>query len=623
MVIKRFRIPRFVEGRWFALIDLGLVLISGALWYGWPELNAWPLLLGMMPWGIRLAVGYTPVRQTPLNVPLLLFFLTALVGVWAAYDRDSALDKFWIIVSALLLFFALANQPRTNVWHIAGAFGFLGFTLACFFLFSHDWGTSPAKFEIINRVANQWMAVRPVNLPSTIHPNGAAGIMAMMTPFILAGGVYSWRKRSTIIVVLAAIASAVVMFGLWLTSSRGAWIALGVVFLCWLFWEGSGIIAKQNKIKQGVLFTLALFFVAFFSFEMIFISPGSLDLLPSNSGNASLDSRQQLIRDTIYLIEDFPITGGGLGSFPGLYSQYILVVPFFNLVFSHNIFLDVALEQGVLGATALATVFLMTAYLLIRHLTQASCKDTLSDLLTLALLGGLGVLTIHGLVDDVVYGNRGSPLIFLFSGLTMGLIHTKTPPDSRESVTERLRSYIKRYLGQRSGGFIFVGLLLLVIGSAFSLRGIVLGTWYSNLGAVGLARVELATWPMGEWAVTIAESELNSPEKNFQHALAHLPDQRTAYHRLGIIAMMRQDFTDAVSHLERAYTRDENHRGIKKALAYSYLWEGEFGDAEPLLADLPEAREELSVYVWWWGTKGRSDLSIIAERMLMMLDDAG
>ena len=623
MVIKRFRIPRFIESRWFALIDLGLVLISGALWYGWPELNAWPLLLGLMPWGIRIAAGHPPIQRTPLNIPLLLFVLTAIVGVWAAYDRETALGKFWIIVSAVLLFFALANQPRANLWLIAGTVGFLGFALACFFLLSHDWGEAAVKFETINQVSTRWMTIRPFSFPSKIHPNGAAGIMAMTIPFILALGLYSWRKRNVIIVILAAIAFPLATFGLWLTSSRGAWGALGAVLLCWLFWEGSGVIAKRIQLKQGVLFAIALSLVLLFSLVMVLLSPGPLDSLRNNGGYASLDSRQQLARDAIYLVEDFPITGGGLGSFPGLYSQYILVVPFFNLINSHNIFLDAALEQGVLGAVLLIIIFLVTAYLLIRYLTQASLKSNPSHLLALALLSGLGVVSIHGLVYDVLYGNRGSTLVFLFSGLTMGLIRMEAAPNSQESVTERLRRHIKRYLGQRSGGIIVVGLLILVFGSGFSLRDIFLGTWYANLGAVELARVELETWPTNEWGVMTSETELDSLEKNFHRALVHQPDQRTAHYRLGLIAMMRQDFSTAVSHLGQAYAHAIGHHGIKKNLGFSYVWHGDYESAKTYLTDIPEAKEELSVYVWWWGTQGRSDLSLKAEHMLEMLNSAG
>ena len=67
--------------------------------------------------------------------------------------------------------------------------------------------------------------------------------------------------------------------------------------------------------------------------------------------------------DTSYVIlaGDFPFTGGGLGAFSGLYSTYILVifVPLFT--YSHNFFLDVAVEQGWFGLAALVVMLVGSA----------------------------------------------------------------------------------------------------------------------------------------------------------------------------------------------------------------------------------------------------------------------
>lgn len=139
------------------------------------------------------------------------------------------------------------------------------------------------------------------------------------------------------------------------------------------------------------------------------------------------------------------------------------------------------------------------------------------------------------------------------------------------------------------------------------------------MGAVELARVELETWPTDEWTDTIAEVELDSPETRFQRALTYRPEQRTARHRLGLMAMMHQDFTKAIHQLEQAYIGATNHHGIKKNLAFAYAWQGEYESAEALFADIPEARGELGVYVWWWGTQGRDDLARNASMMLMLL----
>jgi hypothetical protein len=84
--------------------------------------------------------------------------------------------------------------------------------------------------------------------------------------------------------------------------------------------------------------------------------------------------------------------------------------------------------------------------------------------------------------------------------------------------------------------------------------------------------------------------------------------------------MLRRDFSTATSYLETAYNIDDGHRGISKALGYGYTWSGEFDLAAPLLAQIPEAGQELSTYIWWWETQGRGDLAENANSMLAYLD---
>jgi len=54
---------------------------------------------------------------------------------------------------------------------------------------------------------------------------------------------------------------------------------------------------------------------------------------------------------------------------------------------------------------------------------------------------------------------------------------------------------------------------------------------------------------------------------------------------------------------------DQDHRGIRKALGYSYAWSGQYDQAVALLGDLPEVREvEMDAHIWVWKTQGRDDL---------------
>jgi hypothetical protein len=71
-----------------------------------------------------------------------------------------------------------------------------------------------------------------------------------------------------------------------------------------------------------------------------------MDLLP---GFPFGISRLDLLNNTWNLLADFPFTGGGLRAFPGLYSEYILHIPYLFLEYSHHLYMDIALEQGAVG----------------------------------------------------------------------------------------------------------------------------------------------------------------------------------------------------------------------------------------------------------------------------------
>jgi tetratricopeptide (TPR) repeat protein len=131
-----------------------------------------------------------------------------------------------------------------------------------------------------------------------------------------------------------------------------------------------------------------------------------------------------------------------------------------------------------------------------------------------------------------------------------------------------------------------------------------------------MSRVELASWPINQLDDGNNAGRLSDTEGYFQQALAYNPNNRTANHRLGLIAMVNRDYPSAVTYLESAADRDQNHPGINKNLGYSYLWDNQPQEAQAILSELPEARQELGVYVWWWDKLSRQDLADTAETML-------
>jgi lipopolysaccharide biosynthesis regulator YciM len=146
--------------------------------------------------------------------------------------------------------------------------------------------------------------------------------------------------------------------------------------------------------------------------------------------------------------------------------------------------------------------------------------------------------------------------------------------------------------------------------------------WYANLGAVQMSQVELKDFPTGQWATSQIVPSLEQADTTLQSVLHSEPRNQTANYRLGLISMLRQDFRAAAVNLETAYQEAPNHRGVIKSLGYCYVWLGELEKAQTLLDQIPEAQHEMEVYIWWWETQGRPDLSERASLMIPRLDPA-
>jgi tetratricopeptide (TPR) repeat protein len=138
-----------------------------------------------------------------------------------------------------------------------------------------------------------------------------------------------------------------------------------------------------------------------------------------------------------------------------------------------------------------------------------------------------------------------------------------------------------------------------------------------------MARLELAGFPDNEWKVDPTRPQLVSAQAHLERALAEDASNVTALYRLGALALERDDLNAARMYLEAAYRFDANHRGVRKMLGYVDVWSGDFERAAQLLATIPEAPGEIEVYVWWWKTQGRDDLSALAEQMLAYLAQTG
>jgi hypothetical protein len=549
------------------------------------------LLVAIVPWAARLAARKPLIQHTPFDLALIIFLLTAAAGIWAAYQPLAAWLKFWLLVSAILLYFAVARQSQENLRIIAGFLVVVGISVAVVYLMARNWEAHPAKLPVVNQWMLSWMKIRP-DFPWMIsHPNedDTAGIAALTLPFLSAFSGTSWRRRNTVLVMGSAAALILILFTLLITTSRGAWLAVGATLGSLVLWLVTRAIFNANALRARGVFVSTLVLLGVF-FGVVLVRYPTLAIRTANllPGPSEMGSRLELGRNAIEIIRDYPFTGGGLAGFAGQYSQYVLGTPYYFIGSSHNIFFDSAVEQGVLGSLALIWVLMGSLWLILSPRANGEGSWFAS-----AGLASLLFLIFYGLPDNIISTVQTTPLLFILPGM---IVATTRPA---AGVSQPVFKGWKPLAAA-----ITASLLLLVV----FFNQPVQAAWFANLGAVQMSKIELANFPAGQWTGK-SSSELSGAKALFEQAVQKDPSNPTANYRLGLLALGQQDFPSAVNFLETAFRGAPQHRGIQKSLGISYAWDGQLSAANTLLSGVAEAEAEMEVYSWWWDQQGRPDLA--------------
>ena len=581
----------------------GLILLGYPLW-----LAAW-----LWRW---LRVG-RPTRATGLEWPLLIFLLTAMVGLWAAPSLGEAQARLDLFLGAIGIYYLVANSPKASRDLFAYFLGIVAVALAVYFASQHDWINAPAKFAIIGRVGR--LLNRHVPALHLYQPNAnvVANFLALALPVSAIqtfAGLARWRRAGwpgRLLVVLSGLSALTIGAGLVMTESRASALALaGAAGLAGWWWLAGRLAQGQRRLAifgAGVAAGVAaLVLLALVAPNWVTLALGSLP------GPNSAISRTELYGQVWRLAQATPFTGGGLAAFPSLYSTYILDVPNLYLTHAHNAYLNILVEQGWPGLISFVGIVAAGLWSGLRRLRQPATEH---DVLIVAGVLGLAVLSLQALGDGTLVASRIALAWLIPAGLAVGGtgVSTSQPPTAQaESKPGPRPARRPGWLIWPAAGVAVVGLLGLLTWHSW------LSAWYANLGAVAFARVQLETWPTNEWSNGQAAERLGALEPEFDRALAIDPTNVTARYRLALLAGERRDYAAAVARLAPVQQADPGHRGVNKTLAYAYVWTGDLPDARPLLKKVPEASNEMSVYTWWWGTQGRADL---AQRAAAAVND--
>jgi O-antigen ligase len=192
----------------------------------------------------------------------------------------------------------------------------------------------------------------------------------------------------------------------------GAWIALAVALLLAGMWAGAGWLARSGPQARPRIFAGLVAPALAVALGIGLAWPGGIaTALAAVPGSGAGLGRLEYLRNTLTLIRDYPVVGAGLGGWMMLYSTYALLIHVGFDVHSHNMLLDVAVEQGLPALVVLVSMWVLFAWAVWRAMGQTRAPSGTRALYAAAL--SLVVVLIHGLVDDVLYGSRAVLLLFV------------------------------------------------------------------------------------------------------------------------------------------------------------------------------------------------------------------
>lgn len=377
--------------------------------------------------GVWVAASITRERAlprlqwSPVYVPLLVFFAAATASTFSALSMGAWLSE-WLKWAQILLLVALCLNLSTHWEWFVFALALAGAGNALIGIYQFFGGSGALHLLVNDRFFRAFGTFG--------QPNPFGGFMGLLAPPLLMAtlgyAVRVWRR-----VNLSALAgllfygtcAGLVTVGLFLSWSRGAWLAFGVSVLVMVlalprkFWQGAALVAVVGALGAGLWLSgrLPASIVerinsatqetfAFNDVRGVYITPE----------NYALVERFAHWQAALNMATAHPWLGVGFGNYEVAYPAHSLMNWELALGHAHNYYLNVLAETGMIGLAAYMIMWVGIAVLTWRVRRH---PDPFARLIAIGLLGTWTYLGVHSLTDNLYVNN-----LFLHLGVLFGLL---------------------------------------------------------------------------------------------------------------------------------------------------------------------------------------------------------
>jgi putative inorganic carbon (hco3(-)) transporter len=371
-----------------------------------------PVALGVVAlfWLIQwLTTGRLSIR-TPGDWAIGLLLVMIPVTLWATALPDVTRPQVYRFLIGLTVYYMIVNWATSFVRLriIAAGLVAAGLLLALSAPVSVQW-MAGGKLTFIPETIYRRL---PLLLPDPIHPNVLAGTLVIILPCALGPLLFGWRGLRWFERALAGLAAAAMLGVLILTKSRGGLMALGVllILLVALRWHHGWLAATLAVLAGGL--------------AVWRIGPAwVVNALTTTQTLGGLDGRLEVWSRALYMLQDFPFTGIGMGTFKQVANAlypFFLAGPDADVPHAHNLFLQVGIDLGLPGLIAwLALLILVSACSWLIYRRGRKCGHPVLAGLGAGLLASQAALVVHGLTDAATWGTRPAVVVWAIWGLAM------------------------------------------------------------------------------------------------------------------------------------------------------------------------------------------------------------
>ena len=134
--------------------------------------------------------------------------------------------------------------------------------------------------------------------------------------------------------------------------------------------------------------------------------------------------RLPVYRDSIRIIEDFPLLGTGLGTFKDIYPSYRTTKSTLTFDHVHNDYLEVLSDMGLLGGILIIGEVLAILIIIVKR--RANRRNPFVVSITLGGITGIVAMLFHSITDFNMHIPANAIMFFILLALSFTVVEMET-----------------------------------------------------------------------------------------------------------------------------------------------------------------------------------------------------